>query len=103
MQFAAQDRYYASTTPGAEFRVVLVDGEPAGRLTWTAGRRSASSTSRCCPRAVAGIGTRCCARFLRGGAGAGRPVTIHVEQDNRARGLYERLGFRQSARPASTS
>ena len=32
MQFAAQDRYWREQKPGAEFCVVLVDGEPAGRL-----------------------------------------------------------------------
>jgi ribosomal protein S18 acetylase RimI-like enzyme len=27
---------------------------------------------------------------------SGRKLSIHVELDNRARGLYERLGFRQA-------
>ena len=97
MQFAAQDRYWREHKPGAEFCVVLVDGEPAGRLYLD----RLADEIRIVDIALLpawrgrGIGTLLLRDVLEEGRVAGLPVTIHVEQGNRARGLYERLGFRQ--------
>ena len=97
MQFAAQDRYWREQKPGAEFCVVLVAGEPAGRLYLD----RLAEEIRIVDVALLpawrdrGIGTRLLRGVLQEGRDAGLPVTIHIEQGNRARGLYERLGFRQ--------
>ncbi len=40
-----------------------------------------------------GVGTELIRRLFSEAAGAGKPVTIHVEVFNPARALYERLGF----------
>jgi GNAT superfamily N-acetyltransferase len=44
-----------------------------------------------------GVGTLLIGRIVDEGRASGRPVTIHVERGNRARVLYERLGFGQIA------
>jgi ribosomal protein S18 acetylase RimI-like enzyme len=40
-----------------------------------------------------GVGTRLLTAILAEAAAGGQRVTIHVEQHNPARALYERLGF----------
>jgi ribosomal protein S18 acetylase RimI-like enzyme len=40
-----------------------------------------------------GIGTALIVKLLTEAEQAGKPVSLHVEKDNRARSLYERLGF----------
>ena len=97
MQFAAQDRYWREHKPGAEFCVVLVDGEPAGRLyvDRLADEIRIVDVALLPAWRGRGIGTTLLRDILEEGRVAGLPVTIHVEQGNRARGLYRRLGFRE--------
>jgi ribosomal protein S18 acetylase RimI-like enzyme len=96
MQFAAQHRYYQESYTSARFEVVLVAGQPAGRLyvaRW--------------PEELRVIDIALLPEFRRRGAGTallrglleearsrGLPVRIHVERLNPALALYERLGFR---------
>jgi ribosomal protein S18 acetylase RimI-like enzyme len=93
-QFAAQDAHYRRHYPGATLDVVEVDGAPAGRLYVHRGERDV----RIMDIALApeyrgrGIGTALL-RAVMAEAGA-RTVSIHVEANNPARRLYERLGFR---------
>lgn len=97
MQFVAQDRYWREQRPDAAFDVILVGGQPAGRLYVD---RSADEI-RIVDIALLpahrgrGVGTLLIGRVLDEGRETGRPVTIHVERGSRARVLYERLGFRQ--------
>lgn len=97
MQFDAQDRYWREQTPAAAFDVIVVDGEPGGRLYVN----RLSDDIRIVDIALLpdhrgrGVGTLLIRRVIEEGDETGRPVTIHVERGNRARGLYERLGFRQ--------
>ena len=97
MQFDAQDRWWREQRPDATFDVILVDGQPAGRLY--VDRRA--DEIRIVDIALLpdhrgmGVGTRLISRVLEEGRAGGRPVSIHVERGNRARVLYERLGFRQ--------
>ena len=94
-QFHAQDTYYKQHYEGATYDVVLVDGEPAGRLyvaRWKAEIRIMDIALL--PRFRGhGIGERLLAPLLREGEEAGKTVSIHVEQSNRAVSLYRRLGF----------
>jgi len=90
-QFDAQTQHYREHYPSATFDVILVDGEPAGRLyvdRWP-------SETRIMEIALL-------PEFRGGGVGSGliqaiqaegREVTIHVERFNRAQELYRRLGF----------
>lgn len=95
MQFEAQQRYYAEQYAGASFDVIVVDGEPAGRLylaRWADEIRIVDIALLPDFRG-GGIGTEVLRRVLAEGAERGQPVTIHVERFNPALSLYDRLGF----------
>lgn len=94
-QFEAQDRHYREHYPTATFDVVLVDGEPAGRLyveRWTDEIRimDVGLLPECRGR---GVGTELLKRVQAEAVSSGRIVTIHVERLNPAQRLYRRLGF----------
>jgi ribosomal protein S18 acetylase RimI-like enzyme len=95
-QFAAQDAHYREHYPGATLDVVEVDDAPAGRLYVHRG----PSDIRIMDVALAppfrgqGIGTTLLRSLIAEGQESGRKVSIHVEMNNPARRLYERLGFR---------
>ena len=97
MQFEAQRKFYQSEYPGAEFQIILVANEPAGRLY--VHRRE--SEIRIMDIALfpgfrgRGIGTQILENILGEGARTQRPVTIHVEAFNPAQRLYDRLGFKR--------
>jgi ribosomal protein S18 acetylase RimI-like enzyme len=94
-QFAAQDAHYREHYPGATLDVVEVGGESAGRLYVHRGPKDI----RIMDIAVAppfrgrGIGTTLLRAVIDEAERSGRRVSIHVEQNNPARTLYERLGF----------
>ena len=94
-QFHAQDTYYKQHYEGATYDVVLVDGQPAGRLyvaRWDDEIRLMDIALLPAFRGR-GIGQRLLAPLLREGAETSKPVSIHVEESNRAMSLYRRLGF----------
>ena len=97
MQFRAQDRWWREQRPDAVFDVILVDRQPAGRLY--VDRRPEEirivDIALLPDHRAMGVGTLLIGRILDEGRTSGRPVTIHVERGNRARALYERLGFEQ--------
>jgi len=99
MQFRAQARYYESEYPGAQFRIILAGGQPAGRLY--VHRRENEirimDIALLPPYRRQGIGTGLLKEILAEGGQTGRRVTIHVEIFNPAQRLYERLGFREVA------
>jgi ribosomal protein S18 acetylase RimI-like enzyme len=90
-QFAAQDRWYHEHYTRTSYELVVVDGEPAGRLYLHRG----DTEIRIVDIALLpehrgkGVGTR----LLRDVIAEGKRVTIHVERMNPALRLYERLGF----------
>ena len=96
-QFSAQHGYYQEQFPDARFDLVLVDGAAAGRLY--VDRRE--DEIRLIDIALLpgfrrrGIGARLMNRVLAEGREAGLPVQIHVEQNNPAMRLYDRLGFQR--------
>jgi ribosomal protein S18 acetylase RimI-like enzyme len=96
MQFRAQHAYYQEHYGGASFQVILWNGEPAGRLY--VHRRSDEiriiDVALLPPYRGRGIGSRILRELLIEGAALGLPVRIHVERQNPALRLYERLGFR---------
>jgi ribosomal protein S18 acetylase RimI-like enzyme len=94
-QFAAQTAHYEQFT-GMSADVILVDDVPAGRLLvarWAAEIRIVDISILPEFRGR-GAGSVLLRRLLDEAAGAGQRVGIHVERQNRARALYERLGFR---------
>jgi ribosomal protein S18 acetylase RimI-like enzyme len=97
MQFAAQHTFYRERFAGASFDLILLNGQPVGRLYLD--RRP--NEVRIIDIALLaeyrrqGIGTHLLRDILDEAGRAGLPVRIHVEQNNPALGLYHRLGFRQ--------
>lgn len=99
MQFEAQRRHYGQHYPAATHEVILVDGEPAGRLYVDRSPEEIRIVDiTLLPEFRSrGTGTAILRTILDDGARDGVPVTIHVEQFNPARRLYDRLGFRPVA------
>lgn len=94
-QFDAQDRHYREHYLGASFDVVELDGIPVGRL-YVARRADEIRIMELAllPRhRGAGIGTRLVRSILDEAALEGKRTSVHVEHQNPARRLYERLGF----------
>ena len=96
-QFAAQSTHYGQHYADASFDVILVDGEPAGRLI--VARREAAilivDIALLPEHRSRGIGTRLLGALVDEAEASGRKLSIHVEMNNRALTLYERLGFRR--------
>jgi ribosomal protein S18 acetylase RimI-like enzyme len=94
-QFEAQDRWYREHYTGATYEVVLIDGEPAGRLYVHRGEREIRIMDIALLREHRGngVGTSLLRDLLAEAETAGKRVTIHVERLNPALALYERLGF----------
>ena len=96
-QFTAQDTYWRGLRPNADWDVIEVDARLAGRFYVD----RMENEIRIVDIALApefrdmGIGSALIADVLAEGQRSGRPVTIHVERGNRARALYERIGFVQ--------
>ncbi len=94
-QFAFQHDYYSKHFPEASFELILLDGEPVGRL-YLEHRRD---EIRLIDIALLpefrnrGIGGMLMGEVLEQGREKGLPVRIHVEQNNPALRLYQRLGF----------
>jgi GNAT superfamily N-acetyltransferase len=98
-QFAAQSAHYAKHYPDASFEVVLVDGEPAGRLIvarWE-GEIRIVDVALLPEHRGRGIGAGLIRPLLDEADAAGLKVTINVERMNPAQRLYERLGFAPAA------
>ena len=96
-QFSAQTAHYARHYHDTSFDLILVDGEPAGRLIvgrWHDQVRIVDVALLPEFRGL-GVGTRVLEPVLAEGEARGVPVTIHVEQFNPAQRLYRRLGFEQ--------
>jgi len=94
-QFTAQDAHYRSNYPGATLDVIEVDGARAGRLYVHRG----ASDIRIMDIALArefrgrGIGTKLLRELMVEADASRRKLSIHVEMNNPARSLYDRLGF----------
>ncbi len=96
MQFTAQHQYYQDYYPAAAYQLILLAGEPIGRLYLNRG----ASEYRIIDIALLpafrgqGWGSTLLRQLQTEAAQAGCPITIHVERFNPALRLYERLGFR---------
>ncbi|HEX3718965.1 MAG TPA: GNAT family N-acetyltransferase [Verrucomicrobiae bacterium] len=98
MQFNAQQQGYRATFPLAEFNVIEVGGQAAGRMVVN----RAEGEFRLVDLALLpahrgqGVGTTLIQNLLRDGAAAGKPVRLSVIKGERAFRLYERLGFKKT-------
>jgi ribosomal protein S18 acetylase RimI-like enzyme len=96
MQFLAQLAGYRETYPDAIHEIIVAEDRPAGRV-WLDRRQSELHILDVTIDPVcrnAGIGSAVIREILLEGDRTGKRVTIYVEDFNRSRGLFERLGFR---------
>lgn len=97
MQFNAQTADYQRNYSDASFQIIERDGVAAGRLLV----RRLDDAIYVIDIALlpehrgAGIGTKLLKDLQEEARAAGKKLSIHVEQFNPARRLYERLGFQQ--------
>lgn len=96
-QFELQHRHYQVHFPGAEFLLLLSQGQPIGRLYWHAGGDGGPATlveiSLLPAHRGRGVGSALLSVLARQADLEGRPISLHVDPANPARRLYERSGF----------
>jgi ribosomal protein S18 acetylase RimI-like enzyme len=99
MQFDAQHRYYHEQYPNGAFDVILIEGEPAGRLYVNRGPDELRIIDIAMLPAYRNrrIGSHLIGALQTEAALARKPLRIHVERFNPAMRLYERLGFQPIA------
>lgn len=95
MQFEAQAVQYRERYPEANFQVVLLNGEPVGRLyvARLPDQIRIIDIALLTEHRGKGIGEPILRDLMDEAARAGKPVRIYVESFNRSRALFERLGF----------
>ncbi len=115
-QFEAQHGYYQQQYPGARYDVIELEGQRIGRLYVAElgageGAREADEPQEPQQKAELrlmdiallpehrnrGLGEALVRELLDEAAATGRLVSLHVEENNPARRLYQRLGFRDVA------
>jgi len=97
MQFNAQTMDYQRNYPDASFQIIERDRIAAGRLLVLRDDEKIHviDIALLPEHRGAGIGTKFLRELQDEARAAGKKLTIHVEQLNPARRLYERLGFQQ--------
>ena len=95
MQFDLQRRHYRAHHPQAEFLIVLLGQEPAGRfyLDRTGEVLLLIDIALSPEYRGLGVGIDLLENLLAEANAASKPVRLHVETSNRAFKLYQRLGF----------
>jgi ribosomal protein S18 acetylase RimI-like enzyme len=94
-QFRAQHFHYRTHYPNAHWLVILAGSEPIGRLyldRWAEEHRIIDIALLPAHRGK-GYGGALMQDLIDEADAAGKAVSIHVEKNNPARRLYERLGF----------
>jgi ribosomal protein S18 acetylase RimI-like enzyme len=97
LQFNAQTTDYQRNYPDASFQIIERDGVATGRLLVLRSDEAVHviDISLLPEHRGAGIGTKLLRELQDEARAAGKKLSIHVEQFNPARLLYERLGFKQ--------
>jgi len=95
MQFSAQDLHYRKHYPTATHTVITLGDALAGRvvLDRSGGEILVVDLALLPAFRRAGLGTAVVRRLIDEADATGRLIRCHVEQDNEARGFWERLGF----------
>lgn len=100
LQFEMQRRSYEMQFPGLIERLIWLGDERAGRLMTAASEEAVRVVDIALLGAYRnqGIGTQVLKEACRQASEANLPVRLTVRNDNRARRLYERLGFAEVGR-----
>ncbi len=98
MQFSAQQKHYRAYFPDARHEMILVEGQPVGRLY--VHRRETEirilDVTLLPETRGRGIGTLILQDLMKEAAQSNKALSIHVESFNRSLGLFQRLGFVQA-------
>ncbi|MFO0819051.1 MAG: GNAT family N-acetyltransferase [Pirellulales bacterium] len=96
-QFHAQHTYYQQVFPSASFQVILLKDQPIGRLYvhQTPEELRIVDIALLPSARGRGIGGAILRDLMAAAAGTGQVVRIHVERENPALRLYQRLGFQR--------
>ena len=96
-QFALQDRFYRENYEGMQMLVIERDARPIGRLYLhaTDAELNIMDLTLDPPARGAGLGTALIQWLQREAARHSKAIILHVEMYNRARSLYQRLGFEE--------
>jgi ribosomal protein S18 acetylase RimI-like enzyme len=99
MQFNAQQRWYQTAHPGAEYKIIVLESQPIGRMVVL--REQASwrliDISLLPEHRAQGIGGELICSLISESSRAGAALKLQVLNSNPARRLYERLGFVSTA------
>jgi len=97
MQFDAQDADYRRNYPDAQYSIIEMQGEPAGRLYVDRSEKEIRiiDIALLPEHRRTGIGTKLLRELQDEARMAAKVLTIHVEKFNPALRLYHRLGFQQ--------
>ncbi|HEY8679880.1 MAG TPA: GNAT family N-acetyltransferase [Candidatus Dormibacteraeota bacterium] len=95
MQYSARERHYRKQFPDADDLLVLVGGQPAGRLCVNRGNQELRVVDIALlpEHRGSGIGGALIAGLQEEATTAGLPLALQVEAGNPAANLYRRLGF----------
>jgi ribosomal protein S18 acetylase RimI-like enzyme len=96
-QFRAQHTEYHKNYADAQFQLILRNEAPIGRLYlhWRDRELRIIDIALLPEHRGAGIGGRIMQDLLQQAESVGKSVSIHVEQNNPALRLYQRLGFQK--------
>ena len=95
LQFRAQQSHYGKY-PNIDHQIITVNDDPIGRflISELEDEFRLVDIAILSERRNRGIGAWLICALLERAAGAGKAVRLHVEKNNRAQRLYQRLGFR---------
>lgn len=98
LQFNAQHTNFSNEYKGANFQIIKYNGEAIGRLyTWEAEDQIRIIDIALLPEFTGkGIGTKILIDLIKHSKNVSKKLSIHVEHNNPALRLYERLGFSKS-------
>lgn len=99
MQYNAQTQFYREVYPEMEYSIIVHDGVDAGRLIVARLQNEIRVIDIALLPAHrgSGIGKSLLLEIMAEAREVNKPVRLHVEHFNRARNLYDRLGFRPVA------
>lgn len=97
-QFNAQHTHYTNAYKGAEFNIIEYDRNDIGRLyIWETETQIRIMDIALLPGFTnKGIGTKILNKLIKKSETGGKKLNIHVEYNNPALRLYERLGFKKT-------
>jgi len=97
-QFDAQYSHYSSSYDNIEFKIILHNDKPIGRLyLWETEHQIRIVDIALMPESTGkGIGTKILNSLIQQSEQSGKKLNIHVEYFNPALRLYKRLGFEKT-------